>query len=133
MSKDPTKELLYYKRYVVVKDSIFDVLNNKYIAELEMKYDLTQKNKEILFLNQRKQADEKIKNFLMLIILLILGLISLAVVSIIKVRKSKAMLSIKNIEIEQKQKAIIDSINYAKRIQESLLPSKQYIQRILNR
>jgi hypothetical protein len=69
----------------------------------------------------------------MLIILLILGLISLAVVSIIKVRKSKAMLSIKNIEIEQKQKAIIDSINYAKRIQESLLPSKQYIQRILNR
>jgi hypothetical protein len=43
------------------------------------------------------------------------------------------MLSIKNIEIEQKQKAIIDSINYAKRIQESLLPSKQYIQRILNR
>lgn len=133
MSKDPTKELLYYKRYVVVKDSIFDVLNNKYIAELEMKYDITQKNKEILFLNQRKQADEKIKNFLMLIIFLILGLISLAVVSIIKVRKSKTLLSKKNIEIEQKQKAIIDSINYAKRIQESLLPSKQYIQRILNR
>lgn len=36
-------------------------------------------------------------------------------------------------EIEQKNKDIIDSIHYAKRIQTSLLPTDKYINRIINR
>jgi hypothetical protein len=43
-----------------------------------------------------------------------------------QIRKQKEL-------VEQKQKEIVDSINYAKRIQKSLLPSEKYIERSLNR
>ncbi|MCC6837670.1 MAG: hypothetical protein IT234_03925 [Bacteroidia bacterium] len=33
--------------------------------------------------------------------------------------------------VEQKQKEIIDSIRYSKRIQQSLLPKEKYIEKIL--
>jgi DMSO/TMAO reductase YedYZ heme-binding membrane subunit len=39
----------------------------------------------------------------------------------------------KNAEIEEKQKEIIDSIIYAKRIQTALLPSDSFVDRILNK
>jgi hypothetical protein len=39
----------------------------------------------------------------------------------------------KNAEIEEKQKEIIDSIIYAKRIQTALLPSDSYVDRTLNK
>jgi serine phosphatase RsbU (regulator of sigma subunit) len=35
--------------------------------------------------------------------------------------------------IEEKQKEIIDSINYAKRIQQALLPGKKYIEKNIDR
>ena len=35
--------------------------------------------------------------------------------------------------IEEKQKEIIDSINYARRIQKSLLPTEKYIQKVFTR
>jgi hypothetical protein len=35
--------------------------------------------------------------------------------------------------VEEKQKEILDSINYAKRIQMALLPNEKYIDKSLNR
>ncbi|MBP9794238.1 MAG: hypothetical protein KBC56_09600, partial [Flavobacterium sp.] len=35
--------------------------------------------------------------------------------------------------VEEKQKEILDSIHYAKRIQESLLPTEKYIERVLKK
>jgi hypothetical protein len=35
--------------------------------------------------------------------------------------------------VEEKQKEILDSIHYAKRIQQSLLPTKKYIDKTLKR
>jgi len=56
-----------------------------------------------------------------------------------RLRKTKREVIAKNKEIElqkrlleEKQKEIIDSITYAKRIQRSLLPTEKYIDRILN-
>jgi hypothetical protein len=46
-------------------------------------------------------------------------------------RNAKALLE-KNIEIEEKNKEIIDSINYAKRIQFSLMPTEKFFSRVLN-
>jgi hypothetical protein len=38
-----------------------------------------------------------------------------------------------NAQIEEKNKSILDSIHYAKRIQDSLLPTERYIERNLER
>jgi Ca2+/Na+ antiporter len=35
--------------------------------------------------------------------------------------------------VEEKQKEILDSIHYARRIQQSLMPTEKYIERTLNR
>ena len=55
-------------------------------------------------------------------------------------RKQKAVIEHKNIEtelqkkeIEMKQKEILDSIHYAKRIQTALIPSVKYIDKSLNK
>ena len=55
-------------------------------------------------------------------------------------RKQKVFIEIKNREtelqkkeIEEKQKEILDSIHYAKRIQTALIPSDKYIDKCLHR
>ena len=55
-------------------------------------------------------------------------------------RKQKILIEIKNAEkeeqkqiIEEKQKEIIDSIHYAKRIQNALITSEKYIDKILSK
>ena len=47
-------------------------------------------------------------------------------------KKNNKLLIEKNKVIEEKQSEIIASIRYAKRIQESMLPSKKYINSKLN-
>ncbi len=49
------------------------------------------------------------------------------------IHQQKLMVEEKSKEIEEKNNDILDSIRYAKRIQNSLLPTKKYIERSLNR
>ncbi|MGZ4037599.1 MAG: hypothetical protein ACXVPQ_07200, partial [Bacteroidia bacterium] len=55
-------------------------------------------------------------------------------------RKQKKVIELKNKEtehqksvIEEKNKDILDSIHYARRIQNSLLPREQYIQKTIDK
>ena len=45
--------------------------------------------------------------------------------------KKNEEIQLQKMVIEEKQKEIIDSINYAKRIQQSLLPTEKYLERVL--
>jgi len=49
-----------------------------------------------------------------------------------KLKLTLKALEEKNLFIEEKQKEILDSIRYAKRIQQAMLPSEKFIQRNLN-
>jgi hypothetical protein len=58
--------------------------------------------------------------------------------NIIELQKNKVEEQKQKVEhqkhlVEEKQKEILDSIHYAKRIQQSLLPTEKYIERHLNR
>ena len=46
-------------------------------------------------------------------------------------QKANEIISRQKLVVEEKQKEILDSIHYAKRIQQSLLPSEKYIERQL--
>jgi hypothetical protein len=48
-------------------------------------------------------------------------------------RKQKAIIEDQKLLVEEKQKEIIDSITYARRIQRSLLPTEKYIDKNLKR
>ena len=48
-------------------------------------------------------------------------------------RKQKLLIEKQKILVEEHQKEIIDSITYARRIQQSLLPTEKYIEKNINR
>ena len=53
--------------------------------------------------------------------------------SLIQIRKKNILITEQKRKIEEKQKEILDSIHYAKRIQDAILPRESYIQKTLNR
>ncbi|MDX2173242.1 MAG: tetratricopeptide repeat protein [Bacteroidota bacterium] len=146
-SEKSTEALFFYKMYVQTKDSLFNIQNNNNLNELEAKYSSHQKEKEIIFLNQQKKADTQFKKILMFAFLISIILIFVALYAVYKINNAKKILNQKNIEIERQkhiveekalelanqQKEIIDSIHYAKRIQQSLLPTEKYINRNLKK
>ncbi len=139
------KALEYYKLYTDAKDSLFNEEKHKQITEIQTKYETEKKEKEIVLLNkekklqkveiEKKDAEVKKKNlqrnaFIAGFVLLLL----LAIVIFRSYRqKKKANINLgnKNKIIEKQKNNIISSINYAKRIQESILIGEEEIQKHL--
>jgi len=88
---------------------------------------------------QKAIADEKQRKQTIVIWAVVLGLvlvIAFAVYvfkSLNVTRKQKVQIELKSKQVEEKQKEILDSIHYAKRIQTALIPSEKYISKNLNR
>ena len=69
-------------------------------------------------------------NYLSQIDALIISLRSLPILRSLKINKEQnKIISLQKDIVEEKQKEILDSIRYAKRIQNSLLPSEKYIEK----
>jgi hypothetical protein len=66
------------------------------------------------------------------ILILVLGFAINIYRNFLQKQKANIELQEKNKIIEEKQKEILDSIKYAKRIQTALLPQDKYIERVLN-
>ncbi|MBA3680726.1 MAG: SEL1-like repeat protein [Bacteroidetes bacterium] len=125
--------LVYFKRASELKDSIFSVQNSKNINELEARFENNEKEKEIQFLNKEKETDNKIKNVLIIAFILALLSVALVIFILIKINTARKQMKLQKDIIEEKQKEILASIHYAKRIQKSLLPTEKYLERNLNR
>ncbi len=136
--------------FVKINDSLLTESNKKIVAELQTKYETDKKEAEIKILSKdRALQDEELKRkrteFKMVVGIASVGLVLLIYVfiSLRNKRKANRLLEEKNIEImrhrdeiqlqkdivDEKQKEIVDSINYAKRIQQSLLPTEKYLER----
>lgn len=122
----------------------YDSLNNsskaKNLQELQSKFETEKKEKEIL--KQKAEIDKQQTQRSFLIAGIILVLIFLGYVfrsfrqkqkaNIIITRQKKEVEQQKSL-IEEKQKEILDSIHYARRIQHSLLPNEKIIHKLLQR
>jgi tetratricopeptide (TPR) repeat protein len=116
-----------------LKNEIVNVEKINKINELERKLALLQKEQEILKEKENTQKAET-QSHRMLYVIVAIGLFSIVIVVLLyRTMKLKNQIQIKSLIIEEKQKEIIDSITYAKRIQQSILPSDKYIQRNLTR
>jgi tetratricopeptide (TPR) repeat protein len=138
--------------YIVHQDSLSKLKNSESLSELRTKYEVDQKDKDIELLNtsvklqqvdnQLQQAEtEKAKRRTQFITVFLIAALVVIILSIIlgislyksnrQKIKTNQLLEKTNSEIhhqkeiiEEKQKEIVDSINYAKRIQEAILPSR---------
>lgn len=143
----PTIAYPYLKMAYALKDSIYKTSISEESAKLEAIYNTEKKQKEIeinKIKNQQLEKNIETKNrerniFLVGTFILIILLIW-AIWSFVGKNKANALLEEKNtlinsqkLIVEQKQKEIIDSIHYAKRIQTALFASEKYLQKTLNK
>lgn len=130
-----------FQKYVNVKDSLYNHENSKVLTEMESKYENEVQDKEIRLLTAEKEVkDVEIKSKKSLISVFISGFLLLGVLVVLLLRayvskrKTNSELDLKNQKIElaytiieQKQKEIVDSINYARRIQYTLLAHNDFL------
>lgn len=149
--KEAVHYLLTYKN---LKDSVLNTENQEQINELETKYQTDKKEQENKLLQAKNDlSEETIKNQQKIALYLVCGIALTMVLAIVVYRSyrlkkrdnaiitaQKNEMEMKNaiIEhqknlVEEKQKEIIDSIQYARRIQQSLLPHEKAIQKALER
>ena len=141
------KAFYYQSKLMEVKDSLFNENNNRVVKELTTKYDTDKNEKEIALLNKDKALQEvkfeSERNFRYMMsgvaVLVMLLAIALFRGLILKNKSNKLLIAQKHEIseqrdlIEEKQKEIIDSIQYAKRIQQALITSEKYFEKNLDR
>jgi len=124
----------HYKQYIIYRDSISNKETRKASIKNQLKYEFEKKEAVIKEQQEKERAvvDEKNRRQQIAIWLVIGGLLMVIVFSAFVFRSLKTVRGQKII-IEEKQKDILDSIHYAKRIQASLLPTEKYIEKILTK
>lgn len=136
-------------KYSEINDSLFTQESSSQIAEMDAKYNTDKKNKEIELLKKQKeiqeitQTAEKSKNTIIRNSL-ILGCLFVLLLALLLYNRNKVKEKANNALAEQKEKiefqntqlgiknkAITDSIKYAKRLQEAILPPTGLVKRLL--
>lgn len=130
--KNFRQALFYQRAYAQVKDSLLNETSNRQAAELNTRYETDKKEKEILLLTKDQQLKDKtLKQQQLVRTGLIVGLglfLALSFLLFNRYRyKQKANLVLKQQkqEITEKNMQITDSIDYAKTIQEAILPDAE--------
>ena len=134
-----------HKLFMLYRDSLDNEETRKKTIQTQMTYDFEKKEavanaehkKELE--NQASLSNEKSRKQIIIIGFVVFGFLLVVLFSgfifrsLRITRKQKAMIEIQKNIVEEKQKEILDSIHYAKRIQKSLLPTERYIDKNLSR
>jgi len=128
---------MHSQQYIRIKDSLMSEENLKQIAEMQSKYDFDKKESAMKAEQDKKDAmakqEQELRDYRQLVIEIICVSVVVFLLSIsfilykrykAKQKANKEITAQKKI-IEEKNKDITDSINYAKRIQDAILPDKE--------
>ncbi|PCH66497.1 MAG: hypothetical protein COC01_07880 [Bacteroidetes bacterium] len=140
-----------HKLYTAIKDSMFNEQSTRSMQEMQTKYESEKKEKEIEMLTKdnelqalktsQQESQIKKQRYLMLGIVFILVLaISLIYIVYSQFRFKKLanyelefkndMLKMINHDLDRKNRNIAESINYAQRIQETIMPTQNHLTKI---
>jgi serine phosphatase RsbU (regulator of sigma subunit) len=127
------KAFEYQTLLLNIKDSILNAENTKQLNELKTKYESEKRQKELELVTKESEIQtlqlnrNKMFMYVLIISILLILILSVFLFNRYKLKqKANELLEIRNIEITQQKKEITDSINYAKRIQESILPPSSH-------
>ncbi len=127
------KAFTFYRQYSLLKDSAMNESNFAIASDIKNKFEREKKEVE---LNQLKteQSKQKIFNIALILVSILTVISGIMMYSRFKIKSvSESKLKIQNDIITQKNKDITDSINYARKIQQSALPQEKYIERELKK
>ncbi len=135
---DYKKAFEYLSMYAELKDTLLNAETSKQTAQMQALYETDKKEKEIQLLNKDKELKEKdlgrqktMKNIFISGFILIVMFTVLLGNRFRLIKKLNAKLDVQNIEIKKKNLQITDSIEYAQKIQEIILPLPTEIAQLL--
>ncbi|HTL80597.1 MAG TPA: SpoIIE family protein phosphatase, partial [Bacteroidia bacterium] len=130
--------LEYYKLYSDAKDSVFNAENNRALLDVQAEYENDKKESEL-----QDQMKEN-RNKTMLLVFVSCGLLLVMLVAFLIYSRSRVKhkanvvleqafrdLELKSAEVVEKNKEITDSIEYAKRIQETFLVPENHFRKLV--
>lgn len=137
-TKDYEKALEYHVLYMNVKDSIFNKENADQLTEMQTKYETEKKEKLIIESKAESEKQATVKNAFIVGFALMVLLAFFIFRGYRNKQKSNVIITQQKQEVEKqkdiielKSKEVVDSINYAKRIQEAILPPQDIIKQHL--
>lgn len=132
------KSAEFYNTAFFLKDSVNKLRTVEKLSEMEVKYETGKKEEELKRLSAEQEISAlKVKQSRTLTFISIISVIVFLIIAgvLFKQNKNKkqanALLQKQNDEITHQKKEITDSINYAKRIQLSILPPDKMVKRLL--
>ncbi len=136
--KDFKEAYQHHLIYTSIKDSMINEATLKQVNELEAKYENEKKQREIELLNKDKALKESQlakkdtqRNALIIGLLLLVSLVVVVLSGYQQKKQANKLLSKQKMEILAKNKSITDSIEYAKRIQNAILPPQALMREYL--
>lgn len=130
----------YMRLYSDLKDTIYNKESGDAMAEMDVKFKTTEKDKELLLKDVKIKEQQSKQRQQRITVLSLGGGLILTIVALFFIlkgyrdkQKAHALIAHQKELVEAKQKEIIDSIKYAKRIQNALLTSEWYISKSLNK
>lgn len=125
----------YLNMHISMKDSVYNYEKQKDIEQQQMTYEFEKKTiaDSLRVVEEKKTTHEKLKREktirygLILFLILVVGFSFVMFNRFKVIKKQKNIIQLQKDEVEEKQKEIIDSINYAKRIQHTLLANEALI------
>ncbi len=137
----PKLALEHYKKFIAAKDSLTNEENTKKTVRLEMNYEFDKKESSAKLEQEKKEAvatAESKKQKIIIwsvcgILLLVFAFALFAYRSFLQKKKINIEITKQKHLIEEKQREILDSIHYAKRIQTALITNDNYIDKNLRR
>ncbi|MFZ5552091.1 MAG: tetratricopeptide repeat protein [Bacteroidota bacterium] len=121
----PSLSLEHYKKYIVYRDSVYNSENIKQMAHAEIQHEFDKKaiiakteqeKKDVILLKEKQQQQ-------LIIYITSGGLLVFLLLSVFIYRGYSQKKKL-NLNLAHKNQEITDSINYAKRIQEAILPTE---------
>lgn len=134
MSGNFSGALEHYKNFIIQMDSIQNEKTRKASIKNQLQYEYDKKE-AILKEKQEKEravAEGKSRFQKIVILSVMIGLL-LVIGFAVFINRSLKTTRHQKLLIEEKQKEILDSIQYAKRIQRSLLPPEKHIEKTIRR
>jgi serine phosphatase RsbU (regulator of sigma subunit)/tetratricopeptide (TPR) repeat protein len=137
--------LEYYKKHILYRDSLVNQENTSKSVRAEMNYEFEKKEtsanieqgKREALARQENDKQKAIRNWFIVAFAFMLLLALFIFRNYHQKRKVNRMISAQKKEVEdqkwiveEKQKQIIDSINYARRIQTSMLPNQSILKKV---
>ncbi len=136
-----SEALEMHELFITMSDSINSESSRNELLRQEFKYDYEKKvaadsvrlseQKKVIALQFKQEETKRYTLYVGLIFLLVFGVFMFNRFKIAK--KQKNIIEEQKLIVEIKQREILDSIHYAKKIQQSLLPNDNYINKHLNR